>query len=297
MDLSQFQRAALETDHTTANYEHAVQRDVVVALLGIAGELGTLATTYKKYIRDGAAYELHKDHVAEELGDLLWYAAILANKFGLDLEEIAERNLAKVKDRWSENEEASLFEARYDAQFPADQQLPRQFRIAFSEHLIDGRKKAVMEWDGRTLGDPLTDNADNPDGYRYHDAFHLAFAAILGWSPVLRKLMGRKRRDDQTIDENEDGGRAIVIEEGIAALVFDYGSDNGDLVDAKTVDYDLLKTLKSTTRRLEVSDQPTSRWQDAVLEGWKVFRALTARSGGLVECDLNTRTIRIIEDA
>jgi hypothetical protein len=52
-----------------------------------------------------------------------------------------------------------------------------------------------MYWSGHRLGDDLTDNARDDDGYRFHDVMHLANVANLGWSPVLRKMMGRRRRD------------------------------------------------------------------------------------------------------
>lgn len=56
--------------------------------------------------------------------------------------------------------------------------------------------------------------------YRFHDAFHLAHAAVLGWSPVTRFLLSRKRKCDLRTGEGEDGGRAIAIEKGISALAF-----------------------------------------------------------------------------
>ena len=43
-----------------------------------------------------------------------------------------------------------------------------------------------MLMDGVLVGAALTDNAYQDDGYRFHDVFHIAFTAILGWSPVLR---------------------------------------------------------------------------------------------------------------
>jgi hypothetical protein len=79
------------------------------------------------------------------------------------------------------------------------------------------------------VGDTLTDASFVADGYRFYDVFHLAHAAVLGWSPVSRSLLGRKRRSDPQIDEAEDGGRAIVIEEGIAALVFAYAASHNYL--------------------------------------------------------------------
>lgn len=288
MDFREYQRRALETDRTAANYENAPQRDVVVALLGIAGELGTLAATYKKYLRDGSAYKLHAPDLAVEIGDLLWYAAVLANKFDLNLADIAAANLQKTSNRWGE---ITTPAPRYDEDFDVEQSVPRKFEIEFREVEIGGRIKAVMYLDGKQLGNSLTDNADVDDDYRFHDAFHLAFLAVLGWSPVLRKLMGKKRRTSQRHDENEDGGRAIVIDEGISALVFEYGHDHGQLAGAGSVDFELIKTIKAMTRRLEVKDQSEKAWEDAIRAGWKVFRFLTERRGGIVRCDLDRRRI------
>jgi hypothetical protein len=42
---------------------------------------------------------------------------------------------------------------------------------------------------GVFIGDPLTDNIRDPDGYRFHDVFHFARAAILHWSPTFRALI------------------------------------------------------------------------------------------------------------
>ena len=44
-------------------------------------------------------------------------------------------------------------------------------------------------------------NAYVADGYRFHDVFHLACAAVLCWSPVTRRNLGRKRRTDPLIGE------------------------------------------------------------------------------------------------
>jgi hypothetical protein len=54
--------------------------------------------------------------------------------------------------------------------------------------------------------------------------FHIYHSVSLGWSPVARSWLKRKRKSDLDVDENEDGRRAIVVEEGIAALAFDYAT-------------------------------------------------------------------------
>lgn len=215
MQLAKYQERALSTDHTAKRFDTKIDRGSVVSLLGLAGELGTLCATYKKYLRDGKDYQFHKYHIKEELGDILWYLAVVADKFGFKLDDVAKFNIEKIDGRWKEGVQAAM---NYDKGMPKSQKLPRKFKITVTQHTIDGKTKAVMCMNDTLLGDPLTDNADEADGYRFHDAFHVAFLTVLGWSPVLRKLMNKKRKKDPQKDENEDGGRAIVIEEGIAAL-------------------------------------------------------------------------------
>lgn len=290
MRLSTYQKLALSTDHTNKNFDHEIDRGTVVSLLGLAGELGTLCATYKKRLRDGDDYKFHNDHVREELGDTLWYLAVVSEKFGLSLDQVAKSNVDKIQGRWKGRVSKVK---HYDAGAPKSQRLPRKFEIVFTEHQVDGHVRSVMRMDGELLGDPLTDNADVEDGYRFHDAFHLAFMATLGWSPVLRKLMGRKRRFDKSKDENQDGGRAIVIEEGIAALVFEYGSDNGLANGKKIIDDELLTTLRQMARRLEVADRSPFEWQKSVLLGWRVFSFLKRRKGGRVVCDLDKQSLSL----
>ena len=63
-----------------------------------------------------------------------------------------------------------------------------------------------MDVDGVRTGNPLRDNNYVDDGYRFHDVFHLAHMAHLGWSPVHRALMGRRRLSDPRTAQIQDGG-------------------------------------------------------------------------------------------
>jgi hypothetical protein len=103
------------------------------------------------------------------------------------------------------------------------------------------------------VGDPLTDASHIDGHYRLHDVFHLAHAAVLDRSPVIRSLMKLKRRSRPDIDLAEDGGRAIAIEEAMSALVFAYASEHNYLEGKAHVDNALLETIRSVTAQLEVS--------------------------------------------
>jgi NTP pyrophosphatase (non-canonical NTP hydrolase) len=69
--------------------------------LGLCGEAGECAEKVKKAIRDagGALSDERRAALAAELGDVLWYVAQLATEAGLDLDEVAENNLAKLLSR------------------------------------------------------------------------------------------------------------------------------------------------------------------------------------------------------
>ncbi|MEQ1711401.1 MAG: MazG nucleotide pyrophosphohydrolase domain-containing protein, partial [Hyphomicrobium sp.] len=83
MNLNHYQSEAQQTDRVPTTSQASVELGVIVPLLGLAGEAGELLSAYKKFLRDGPAHRLFKERVAEELGDILWYVANVATKFGL----------------------------------------------------------------------------------------------------------------------------------------------------------------------------------------------------------------------
>ncbi len=71
------------------------KKDAIAYLsLGLVSEAGEVAGKVKKQIRDGTV-----SNVASEIGDVLWYAARLADELDLSLAEIAEENMMKLLDR------------------------------------------------------------------------------------------------------------------------------------------------------------------------------------------------------
>jgi NTP pyrophosphatase (non-canonical NTP hydrolase) len=293
MELNAYQQEA----HRTEKKIEAPGADLMVPILGLAGEVGELLNEYKKKLRDGDAHERFNDRMAEELGDILWYTAETATKFGLDLEEIATRNLAKTKARFGPTDgDGLLFKTAhdFDAGFPEQERLPRLFTADFRPWVEKGTEKTRVFVDGVQMGDPLTDNAHSPDGYRFHDVFHLACAAVLGWSPVIRKHLKRKRRSDPKIDEVEDGGRAIVTEEGISALVFAYARDHKALEGVNSIDYHLLKAIRIMASSFEVAVCTTGEWERAIFMGYQVWKEVEKNQGGKVELDLDKRSIRYL---
>lgn len=288
MDFNRYQKEALRTDRVPARGGTDDVTSLIVPMLGLAGETGQLLSEYKKHLRDGEAHRLFKERVSEELGDLLWYIANVASKFDLALDDVAAANLHKVKERWlTERGDSPTF----DADLPEAERLPRQFVAELID--IDGgkRQRVSVVIDGKCFGRELTDNAYDPDGYRFHDVFHFAYAAILGWSPITRALLHRKRKSRPLLDEVEDGGRAAVIEEGVAALAFDYARRHRMLEGVAALDFQLLRTLKDMTSHLEVNRRTTGEWEQAVLQGFRVWRAVFKDGGGRVAVDLDARSI------
>ena len=288
MDFDSYQKEALRTDRVPASDDAA---SLIVPMLGLAGETGQLLSEYKKHLRDGEAHRLFKERVSEELGDLLWYIANVASKFDLPLSDIATANLAKVKQRWASKRADPLI---FDAQLPEGERLPRRFEVDVIDVNRGANQHVQLLIDGEAFGAELTDNAYDSDGYRFHDVFHLAYAAVLGWSPITRGLLRRKRKSRPLLDEVEDGGRAAVIEEGVVALAFDYARRHHFLDGVAALDSQLLRTIKEMTSHLEVRQCTTGEWEDAILQGFDVWRAVLAARGGRVAVDLDERSITFL---
>ena len=160
--------------------------------------------------------------------------------------------------------------------------------------LDDHHHQAVTTVNGVRMGNPLRDNRYEEDGYRFHDVFHLSHAAMLGWSPTLRAIMGRKRKSDAWVDEVEDGGRARVIEEGIVAMVFSYAERRNFLEDPGEIDQHVLSAIREMTQHLEVSVRTDREWAQAIKAGFRVWRRLKADSGGQIRVDLEERTMKLL---
>lgn len=291
MDFDEYQKEALRTDRVPTRDGADNAAALVVPMLGLAGETGQLLSEYKKHLRDGEAHRLFKERVSEELGDLLWYVANVASKFDLTLSDIAVANLAKVKERWASERSEPL---AFDAELPEGERLPRRFEVELIDVSGDPRPQVRVLIDGKPFGAELTDNAYDPDGYRFHDVFHFAYAAMLGWSPITRALLRRKRKSRPLLDEVEDGGRAAVLEEGVAALAFDYARRHRFLEGVAALDFQLLRTIKDMTSHLEVGQCTTGEWERAILQGFDVWRAVLGGRGGRIAVDLDARRISFL---
>lgn len=294
MKLSEYQRRAAKTDQFPAPARAGTgkpEKAELVPLLGLTGEVGALLSEYKKLLRDGPVHLRFKDRLAEELGDTMWYVASVATKFGLSLDEIAAANLEKTANRWLHPQHRRP----YDARRKAKERLPTSFRYRFQYgSRTDGTPAvALIDEHGQQIGDLLTDNSHEVDGYRFHDVMHFAFVAILGWSPVARKVLERKRRSDPRINEVEDGGRATVIDEAIVAMVFDYIQHDLRATDGMTrIDSETLRSVRALTRGFEVQSRTESQWEEAILKGLDVWRRVEASDGGIVIGDFATRTFK-----
>lgn len=89
-----------EATKQTAKYPESMA--LVYLSLGIASEAGEVAGKMKKWIRDGDSKMTHEEWVqamSSEIGDVLWYAARLADELDLDLGQIAQENMDKLLDR------------------------------------------------------------------------------------------------------------------------------------------------------------------------------------------------------
>lgn len=204
----------------------------------------------------------------------------------IPLDQVLAINLSKVRGRFILPRLESI--VSFDSSFEEDERLPENFEI----HVVERKNgKTYLKWNGVFIGDPLTDNIAEEDGYRFHDVFHMAFASILGWSPTFRALLRRKRKSDPRIDEEQDSGRAIVIEEGLSAWIFSAAKHLDYFEGRDRVPFDVLKGISTFVEGYEVDIIPLSLWEKAILDGYAVFRQLRTERQGVIVGRRDTRSI------
>jgi len=201
--------------------------------------------------------------------------------------DVAHGNLRKACGAFLDPKPADLID--FDLDFGAEEQLPRNFEIRVIQR---SSGKSYLQWNGVFIGDPLTDNISDRDGYRFHDVFHFAYAAILHWSPVTRALIKHKRKSRSQYDEEQDSGRAIVVEEGLTAWIFSKAKELNFFENQQKVSLGILKTIGEFVSGYEVEKCPLKLWEKAILEGYSVFRQLNAAQGGWIIGDRTNRTIK-----
>ena len=256
-------------------------------LLSLAGEVGLLVIDHQA----GRLLE-NKAALAGRLIAIMRTLVKAANEAGVTLEAAAVKNLVKTADRWPQVRE---YPEPLDATCSGNEQLPRLITFDVFEREVRGQTYVFQRCNGLNVGDRLTDNAMTPDDYRFHDVFHFAYVAVLGWSPVLRSLLRLKRKSDPKLDEAQDGARAILIEEGIATWIFGQAIDLDLFANMKAgeLPFSLLKTVRQFVGGYEAEQCPLWLWEDAILQGFAAFRFLRQHRRARIHLDMNSHCLHV----
>ena len=105
MNVRDYVKNAIQTE--SKNFDEIRERMVSVqnqrllhAGIGLATESGEFLDALKKHVFYGKG--LDKVNLAEEMGDIFWYCAIIADELGFHIDDIMERNINKLKSRYGE---------------------------------------------------------------------------------------------------------------------------------------------------------------------------------------------------
>jgi NTP pyrophosphatase (non-canonical NTP hydrolase) len=259
-----------EIDGLLAYQTKEIPEKTARLLYDLASITGTLFSVF-----DEPTGKIGIPHPEEHLGELFAHLGLVAANFRLKLEHIAEQNLNKIRSRW--RLDSAPYREFFDDGYPEYEKLLRKFEIEFTERDVRGKKVVVQKLFSVNVGDP-----------------HLAYVAHLGWSPVIRGLLKLKRKSNSAVDENEDGARAMIIEEGIATWIFNYARDKQDFfvsVKEGKLEYGLLKQVHTMVSGFEVDECPLWQWEKAILSGFEIFRQLKEHRGGIVAVDMDARSI------
>ncbi|TIU26295.1 MAG: nucleotide pyrophosphohydrolase, partial [Mesorhizobium sp.] len=75
---------------------------------------------------------------------------------------------------------------------------------------------------------------------------------------------------------------------------FDYARRHRFLDGVAALDFQLLRTIKDMTSHLEVRQCTTGEWEQAILQGFEVWRAVLAARGGRIAVDLDARRVTFL---
>lgn len=100
MEMNEYQLLALKTAAQRTKHN-----ELFHLVLGLAGETGEIAEKFKKWVRDQDSNEklFDSEDLKKELGDVMWYVAVLADYFNLKLEDVADTNIKKLASRNERN--------------------------------------------------------------------------------------------------------------------------------------------------------------------------------------------------
>lgn len=328
MNIDDYQEAAIKTRiklSDNASVSGAETKGAQVPLLmGLFAEVGSLAAHYRKHVRDGYKIDQLQSAIVEDLGDILWYVAAIATELRVKLSVVADKNISRVNDRYPINGPASDNDKMQDfeKEFLFVERFPRQWIFEFIESDNNEALKKVTVYireaverldDGSThtitsegslaskfqlsksFGDSVDDNTYVDDAYRYHDALHIAFMAVLHWSPVVRGLTKIKRRSNKEFDRVEHGARARDLEEALSALLKEFSKKKNDFKDIRDIDTEVRDVIRLVVGTLEVKSVPIHKWATAIQTGFKLMKDLEQNKGGFLSVDLDERTVHFLK--
>lgn len=101
MNFKDYQSAAITTDLSKNKGRGVLSIAFMDKILGLLGESGEIAEKFKKILRDqdGKLTDDNRTEMTKELGDVLWYIALIAHYLDVPLDDIATKNITKLKSR------------------------------------------------------------------------------------------------------------------------------------------------------------------------------------------------------
>lgn len=94
MTIKEYQKLSTRT----LNKDLEKGNQLVNMILGINGEVGELTDLFKKYWFQG--HDLNRYWVVGELGDIMFYIINLCTLLGIDMEDVLETNVLKLRKRY-----------------------------------------------------------------------------------------------------------------------------------------------------------------------------------------------------
>ena len=107
MNGNEYQQKAMRTNNHEAGEKILASMqagnntgEILNASLGLSGEVGELNDLLKKWIFHEK--NIDREHIKKEIGDIMWYIALMADALGFELDAIMITNIEKLEARYPE---------------------------------------------------------------------------------------------------------------------------------------------------------------------------------------------------
>ena len=96
--MKDFNYIEITNRNVSTNWNKEIPVDAILAVMGISSEAGEILKDIQKGMFNNKS--INRDHLIEEIGDLLWYTVLLMKTLDVTFEQVRRLNIDKLRKKY-----------------------------------------------------------------------------------------------------------------------------------------------------------------------------------------------------